>query len=251
MRTALVVALIATAAFMGCKKSEEGGRAGSDTFRLSVSALSTNINQGETQIVRVTVERGEGFQQSVKLETKAPTGLQVEIKNALVKPGDKGDVQVLVTAAKDAPLGEQKILVKGTPDKGDPAEIEFRVVVRAGDGTAGAGTSKGGTFKIELPLAVPLLPEAIKQGETKVVTISLKRSDDFKQDVKLEMKGSAKGISLDLAQTTVKASDKPEVLLRVTADKDAALGEYQVFIKGIPETGEQVSADFKVKVVAP
>lgn len=27
--------------------------------------------------------------------------------------------------------------------------------------------------------------------------------------------------------------------------------EYQVYIKGTPETGEQVSADFKVKVVAP
>ena len=36
-----------------------------------------------------------------------------------------------ITAAKDAPLGESKILVKGTPDKGEAAETEFKVTVSA------------------------------------------------------------------------------------------------------------------------
>jgi uncharacterized membrane protein len=48
-----------------------------------------------------------------------------------VKAGDKADVQLKITAAKDAPLGELKVLVKGTPDKGDPAETEFKVTVSA------------------------------------------------------------------------------------------------------------------------
>jgi len=36
----LVVGLIAMAALVGCKKSEEGGRAGNETFRVVVPALS-------------------------------------------------------------------------------------------------------------------------------------------------------------------------------------------------------------------
>ncbi|MBE3097603.1 MAG: hypothetical protein IMZ44_10830 [Planctomycetes bacterium] len=127
----LVVALIATAALVGCKKSEEGGRAGTDTFRVVVPAIGTTVNQGEVQPVRVSMERGAGFKQAVKLEVKAPTGLQIDPESTTVKPGDKGDVQLKITAAKDAPLGEQKILVKGTPDHGEPATVEFKVTVSA------------------------------------------------------------------------------------------------------------------------
>jgi len=129
MKQALVVGLIAMAVFVGCKKSEEGGRAGNDTFRVVVPAISANIKQSEVQLVRVSVERGEGFKQAVKLEVKAPTGLQVDPDSTMVKPGDKGDVQLKITAAKDAPLGDQKIMVKGTPDKGEAAETEFTVIV--------------------------------------------------------------------------------------------------------------------------
>jgi len=131
MRTTLAVALIVVAALVGCQKSEPGGRAGTDTFRLSVPALSTTVAQGETQVVRVAVERAEGFKQGVKLEVKAPTGLAVDPDSITVAPGDKGDVQLKITAAKDAPLGEQKIQVKGTPDKGDPTQTEFKVTVSA------------------------------------------------------------------------------------------------------------------------
>ena len=131
MRMALVAALISMAALVGCKKSEEGGRAGTATFRLSVPALSTAVKQGETQIVRVAVERGEGFKQSVKLQVKAPTGLQVDPESTMVKPGDEGDVQLAIKAANDAPLGEQKIQVQGTPDKGDSTQTEFKISVSA------------------------------------------------------------------------------------------------------------------------
>ena len=127
----VVVGLIAMAALVGCKKSEEGGRAGNETFRVVVPAMSATVKQGEVQTVRVSVERGEGFKQGVKLEMKAPTGLQVDPQSTMVNPGDKGDVQLTITAAKDAPLGDQKIMVKGTPDKGEPADTEFKVTVSA------------------------------------------------------------------------------------------------------------------------
>ena len=79
----------------------------------------------------MTLERGKGFKQSVTLEMKAPAGLQIEPSNATVRPGDKADLQVQITAAKDAALGEHKIMVKGTPDKGESTETEFKITVSA------------------------------------------------------------------------------------------------------------------------
>jgi uncharacterized membrane protein len=93
--------------------------------------MATDVKQGELQTARVIVERGDGFKQGVKLELKAPTGLQIEPSDATVQPGDKGDVQVKITAAKDAAIGDHKIMVKGTPDKGEPTETEFTITVSA------------------------------------------------------------------------------------------------------------------------
>jgi uncharacterized membrane protein len=130
MSKVFVGVLIAAAALTGCKtKSEKGGGAGTDTFKIAVPAMATDVKQGEIQTVRVALERGEGFKQQVKLELKAPAGIQVEPKDATVQPGDKGDVQVKITAAKDAAIGEHKIMVKGTPDKGEPTETEFKITV--------------------------------------------------------------------------------------------------------------------------
>jgi uncharacterized membrane protein len=132
MNRVFVGTLIAAAALTGCtKSSEEGGRAGNDTFRIGVPTLATDVKQGEVQTVRVTLERGAGFKQRVKLEWKVPAGLEVEPADATVQPGDKGDVQLKITAAKDAAIGEHKIQVKGTPDKGEPTETEFKITVSA------------------------------------------------------------------------------------------------------------------------
>ena len=132
MNRVLVGTLFAAAMLTSCtKSSEEGGRAGNDTFRIGVPATTTDIKQGELQTVRLTLERGAGFKQRVKLEVKAPTGVQVEPSGATVEPGDKGDVQLKITVAKDAAIGEHKIQVKGTPDKGEATETEFKITVSA------------------------------------------------------------------------------------------------------------------------
>jgi len=132
MSKTFVGVCIVAAALSGCNKSsEEGGRAGNDTFRIVVPAMAAGVKQDEVQTVRVVLERGNGFKQRVKLEVKAPEGVQVEPKEAMVEPGDKGDVQLKITVAKEAPIGEHKILVKGTPDKGEPAETEFKITVIA------------------------------------------------------------------------------------------------------------------------
>lgn len=132
MRNIFCGALIAAAAFTGCtKSSEDGGRAGNDTFRIVVPAMAAGVKQGEVQTIRVVLERGKGFTQTVKLEIKAAVGVVVDPKEVLVLPGDKGDVQLTTTIAKDAPIGEHKVLVKGTPAKGEPTETEFKIAVVA------------------------------------------------------------------------------------------------------------------------
>jgi len=115
-------------------------------------------------------------------------------------------------------------------------------------GPEGGSVGKGEGFKID----VPTFDTKIKQGEFKSVTISLERGDFFKQDVTLEFKlVEGKGITFDPAKVLVKASDKPDVQLQVSADKDAALSEYRVSVIGTPKTGEPASTEFNVKVVSP
>ena len=116
------------------------------------------------------------------------------------------------------------------------------------DKPEGGSVGKGEGFKID----VPTFDTKVKQGETQSVTISIERGESFKQDVTLEIKLSkGKGITLDPAKVLVKASDKPDVQLTITAPKDAVLGEYIISVTGTPETGEPTSVEFNVKVVAP
>lgn len=127
----LLVSLLATVMVAGCKKSEEGGVPGTATFRISVPAVPASVSQGEMQLVRVSADRDTGFNMGVKLEIKSPKGLNVDPTSTTINPQDKGDVQLKITAANDAPLGDQKIVIKGTPDRGEPTETEFTITVKA------------------------------------------------------------------------------------------------------------------------
>ena len=110
----------------------------------------------------------------------------------------------------------------------------------------GGGMTQDEGFKIVVPTTAP----EIKQGEVQTVAVSLQRGEFFKRDVRLEIKPS-KGITVDPLKALLKASDKPDVQLRISAAKGAALGEYRVYVKGTPETGEPTQVEFTVKVVAP
>jgi uncharacterized membrane protein len=110
----------------------------------------------------------------------------------------------------------------------------------------GGTVAKSEGFKI----AVPTFSTEIKQGQTQNVTVALKRGDYFKQEVKLQIQAS-KGISVEPTDVLVKASESPEVQVRITATQDTALGAYRVTVKGTPQTGAPTSTAFTVKVVAP
>jgi uncharacterized membrane protein len=110
----------------------------------------------------------------------------------------------------------------------------------------GGGMSSDEGFTISVPAATTQL----KQGDAKTIEVSLHRGSYFKHDVKLEVRPSS-GIYVDPSEVTVRAGDKPKAEIRIEAPKAAALGEYKVEVKGIPETGETTKVDFTVKVVAP
>jgi uncharacterized membrane protein len=106
------------------------------------------------------------------------------------------------------------------------------------------------TKDVGFKITVPTFNTDVKQGEVRAVTVSLRRGESFKQDVSLEIQAS-KDISVDPTDVLVKASESPDVQLRIAATKDTALGAYVVSVKGTPKTGEPTSAAFTVKVVAP
>lgn len=124
--------------------------------------------------------------------------------------------------------------------------LALTTVIACSMSSRGGSMSGGEGFKI----STPTFDTKLKQGETQNVTISLKRGEYFKRDVKLEIRPS-KGISVEPTEVLVKGSDDPDVQLQIAAATDANLGEYRVHIKGTPETGEPTSTELKVKVVAP
>jgi uncharacterized membrane protein len=260
MRKVIAITIMLTlvlAAVSLATDSPKGGSVGKgEGFTIEAPTFATEVKQGETQNVTIKLQRGESFKQDVKLQIEAAKGISVDPAKVTVKAGDKPDVQIAITVSKKAALGEHKVSVKGTPTTGEPTSVEFKVKVVApdagytmkSDSPKGGSTLKGEGFKI----AVPTFDTKVKQGEVQSVTISIERGDSFKQDVTLEIKLSkGEGLTFDPAKVVVKAGDKPDVQLTITAPKDVALGENKVSVMGTPTTGEATSVEFNVKVVAP
>ena len=254
----IALTLVLAAVSLATDSPKGGSVVKGEGFYVSVPSFDTKVKQGETQVVTIKIERGESFKQDVTLEIKLSKGKGITFDPAkvTVKASDKPEAQVKIMVPKDAALGEYNVSVMGTPTTGEPTSVEFKVKVIApeadyivkSDSPKGGSALKGEGFKI----VVPTFDTKIKQGEVQSVTIALERGDAFKQDITLEIKLSkGEGITFDPAKVIVKVSDKADVQLTITVPKDAALGEYKVFVTGTPTTGEPTSVEFKVKVVAP
>ncbi|QEL20848.1 COG1470 family protein [Limnoglobus roseus] len=106
-------------------------------------------------------------------------------------------------------------------------------------------TKSGDTFTLK----APTLATTIKQGDKQTITLTVDRGSDFKQNVKLST-GAPKGLKVDFANTTVNSSDKADVSVSITADKDAPVGDHTIKVVGKPDSGTDTSVDVKVKVEA-
>ena len=109
----------------------------------------------------------------------------------------------------------------------------------------GGGMTPDDGFRLIVPH-----PLQLQQGSAETINVAIDRGDNFKQDVKLSVKG-APGISADPATSTIKASARPDAQIKLAVAKDAALGEYRVSVTGTPSSGEPTMTEFRVKVVTP
>jgi hypothetical protein len=85
-------------------------------------------------------------------------------------------------------------------------------------------------------LKVPTFSTKIKQGESKEVTIGIKRGKNFDQDVSLKLDGLPTGVSVEPADPVIKHSDT-EAKVTFKAADDAALGDFTIKVTGHPEKG--------------
>src|SRR3989339_1649361 len=111
------VMMLVLVTIYGCQSSSPrgGGMTKDVGFKIAVPTFGTEIKQGEVKNVTISLERGGYFKQDVKLQITASSGISVEPTKVLVKASDNPDVQLQVSAAKDAAIGEYHISVKGTP----------------------------------------------------------------------------------------------------------------------------------------
>ena len=85
--------------------------------------------QGEEQTIWVGIKRDRAFEQDVTLKFgDLPKGVTLKPENPLIKQGS-AEIQVAVTATKDASLGTFDVKVTGRPAKGIDATGEFKLVV--------------------------------------------------------------------------------------------------------------------------
>ena len=225
---------------VACTKSEPGG--GPDRaskFTIEGPVMATSIPQGATENVALKINRGKEFAQTVKVKADAPSGIEVAVHESPVKASEKGDVNLKVAVAKNASPGEHVIHVTGTPDTGAATSLDIKVKV----------TERSDS--VALKLNGPSAATTIKQGESQTIKVNLEPYEKFTGDVKVAVE-APKGLKTELTPgNMIRSADKGATNLRVTADKDAPLGEHTIQVTGTA-TGTTVSpVDVRVKVVAP
>jgi uncharacterized membrane protein len=233
------------AALTGCTQGTPGGPGtteekptfgqGDDTFNLSVPRMATSVKQGEQTEATIGVKRAKNFDQDVALKFEdVPKGVTIEPASPKVNRSD-ADVKITFKAEDEAELGDFKVKVTGHPSKGSDAQVEFKLTVVKKD-----------TFT----LSVPLLSTSLKQGETKTVSIGIKRDKNFDQDVALKFGDMPTGVTFKPAALVIKRGEDA-VQVTLTAAKDAALGDFGIKVTGHPAKGADAVNELKLAVVKP
>ncbi len=128
LRLAAALTLVTLA---GCMSTgPAGGVAAKDEgFKIAVPTLTTDIKQGNSQTVTVSLQRGDDFKQDVAVKVMSTAGLTMEPASILVKASDSPTLQVQITASKEAALGDYVVSVTGTPPVGEATSAQFTMKV--------------------------------------------------------------------------------------------------------------------------
>ena len=96
-------------------------------------------------------------------------------------------------------------------------------------------------------LTMPMLSTSIKQGETKSVTIGIKRGKNLDEDVSLKFEGLPKGVTIEPASPQIKHGES-EAKISLKAADEASLGDHTIKVSGKPTKGSDASSEFKITV---
>jgi uncharacterized membrane protein len=100
-------------------------------FKIAVPTFTTEVKQGDTQTVTVSVMRDKYFKQDVTLRAAVTSGISVTPTRVVVEASASPDVQFQIKASKDAALGEYQVNIVATPKTGNPTSKDFMVKVVA------------------------------------------------------------------------------------------------------------------------
>lgn len=100
-----------------------------NSFTLDAPNLTTNLKQGEQQIVSIGISRGSKFQQDVTLSFgNLPPGVTVEPAMPVIKVGEN-EAKVTLKASADAALEKHEIKIIGHPAVGKDATNSLHIDV--------------------------------------------------------------------------------------------------------------------------
>jgi len=242
-RSFVGLVLMALIAFTGCNPGTPGGPGAPDkdgkkplygqaenTFNLSVSGVS--VKQGETKEVSIGIKRGKNLDEDVTVTlADVPKGVSFDPDNSVIKRGET-DAKFTVKAGDEAAVGDFTVKATGHPTNGADASSEFKLTV-----------AKKDTFT----LSAPFLSTTLKQGDTKEVTVGIKRDKDFDQDVALAFAELPTGVTIAPASAVIKHEDK-EAKFTLKAGAEAAVGDFTVKVTGHPTKGADASTELKITV---
>jgi hypothetical protein len=201
-----------------------------DTFNLTVSSVS--LKQGDSTQGMIGIKRGTNFEQDVTLAfTDLPKGVTIDPAGpAILSKGTEAKFTFKV--GDDAALGDFTVKVVGHPAKGGDATNQFNLTIAKKD---------------SFTLSVPFWTTAVKQGETKAVSITISRDKQFDQDVALKFNDLPKGVTVEPVGAVIK-NGETEAKFVLKAAEDAAIGGFTTVITGHPSKGADVTHEFKFNV---
>jgi hypothetical protein len=144
------------------------------------------------------------------------------------------------------PANDTNRPVAGEPARPAPVDTARPAPTDTGRGAAPAIGSNE-PFKLRGPGLLGTPDVTLKQGEKKEIKVSVSRSPDFKEGVRLQVKNPPKGLTVTPAKPEVSAGDD-QVMVTVEAAKDAPLDKQTVDLVGTPANGKGPEQTLPLKV---
>lgn len=100
-----------------------------NTFRLTVPSGEVEVDAGGSQAIKVGIERGSEFKQTVKVTVMAPADKITVSPKEITFRGDQVEAELTLTAVAAAIPGETNITLIGKPETGRQVEQGITVHV--------------------------------------------------------------------------------------------------------------------------